>query len=340
LDDPWIKIPSETITLNSIVKGEIAEIGYSYIACSLMEGIEGRIAIADLSWESADTNRNRLKNYTMGQIIEAIVIEIDIVNRIIYLSIKDLCKNPAIEFFEKHKNTYIKGTVEKIIPTGLFLSLSSSINGFVPKSEVSWFYMKDLSSRHNIGEMIDVKVMAYDSEHENVICSIRATQQNDFDKIASRLTQGDVVKGKVLKYLEDKAEVQIEVDGLYGYGFVHKSQISHVLFISDDLGPKILMPNYSYQFVILEVNTNFKTFALSRKAYYEKTIDKIIYGSEYMVNIIPTPSLTYVCNEVLEGILIGDSPDPSLPANVIPAKIDKSRNRIEMTISKMRRIYS
>lgn len=333
LIDPWEQLPSETTKSDKIVTVEISEIGYSYINCSLTEGIEGKIGAVELDWDSIEANRSQIKSFSVGQKIAAKIIDMDFRNKTVYLSTKALKKNPLIDFFEKNVNGIIKGKISQIQTNGIFLSFNGNCKGFVPKSEISWFYVQDIGSRYKIGETVDVKVLEYDGVHENLICSIRSAVQNDFEKLSVLLHPGETVKGKVLRFFEDKAEIEIIAKELHGYGFVHKSQISQLLYVSGGMGAKILKPNSTYSFVILASNTNFKTFTLSRKAYYEKNIDDVEYGKEYRVNVIATEHKTYVYNDDIESILNDDIPKNSNQVTVIPARIDKAGKFVEFGLT-------
>lgn len=322
LSDPWASVPSTRIAVNKIVDAKIKEIHHSYVLCMIAEGVEGQLFVNDLSWSTVEINRSKLKDLKVDGTIRAKIIGIDSDRRKVNLSKKVLEGNPTIQFFEENKTNVVKGVIDRINPNGIEVTLCQNVCGYIYKSEVSWFYVNDLEERYRVGDHVNLCITDYNDKRQNLLCSIKAAEQNDFSSLTSKIRENDIVTGKVLRFFEDKAEIQIEKDGLTSYGFVHKSEISNILFITEDLYSQILVPDITYSFIILRVNPSFKTFTLSRKAYYQKTIASIQYGTQYEVNVIPTPAKVYVYSNDMEGFLTGNYPTASSIVKVIPSRIE------------------
>ncbi len=322
LIDPWDDIPSSSITNGKVVEAEVKEIHHSYVTCLIAEGVEGRIAINHLSWGSIEDNRAKIKKFKIGQTVKAKILAINSSWKLIDLSMKVLQGSPVIEFFENHASSIVTSKITEISQNGIKVSITSNVDGFIHISEVSLFYIRNHEGRYSIGDRINIRILNYNEKFQNLICSIKSAQQNDFKALSSKIREGSVVYGEVLRNFEDKAEVRIEKDGLHGYGFVHKSEFSNILFVTEDLYSQILVPSESYHFVVVKINHSFMTFTLSRKSYYEQMIGSVEYGNEYDVKVVPTPEKVYVFSESFEGCLVGNVPDSLSQVKALPSRID------------------
>lgn len=67
----------------------------------------------------------------------------------------------------------VKGQVTGVTPYGVFVSLEDDYTGLVHISEVSDKYVKNLTDKFNIGDIINVKVVSIDEDKSQVKLSIK-----------------------------------------------------------------------------------------------------------------------------------------------------------------------
>ena len=67
----------------------------------------------------------------------------------------------------------VKGQITGLTPYGIFVSLEDDYTGLVHISEVSDKYIKNLLHKFNIGDIINVKVLAIDENKSQVKLSIK-----------------------------------------------------------------------------------------------------------------------------------------------------------------------
>lgn len=67
----------------------------------------------------------------------------------------------------------VKGQVTGVTPYGVFVSLEDDYSGLVHISEVSDKFVKNLTERFNIGDIINVKVVDIDEDKSQVKLSIK-----------------------------------------------------------------------------------------------------------------------------------------------------------------------
>lgn len=96
--------------------------------------VEGFIHISEIAWEKLPTVP---ENYKSGDKIEAKVLNFDKDAKRVNLSIKALTQNP---FEEKLKSftadQKVKGTVSKVLSSGVLVSVGEGIEGFIKKDKI------------------------------------------------------------------------------------------------------------------------------------------------------------------------------------------------------------
>jgi ribosomal protein S1 len=97
--------------------------------------VEGLIHISEIAWEKVDDPGQYLK---IGDTIKVKVIGLDTETGKLTLSIKQLLPDPwehVLDMFEK--DSEVKGTVSRVTPYGIFVTLSPGIEGLVHISKIS-----------------------------------------------------------------------------------------------------------------------------------------------------------------------------------------------------------
>lgn len=97
--------------------------------------IEGLIHISEIAWEKVEDVNQYLK---VGDAVKVKVIGIDAATGKLTLSLKQLLPDPwehVLDMFEK--DSTVKGTVSRVSPYGIFVTLSPGIEGLIHISKVS-----------------------------------------------------------------------------------------------------------------------------------------------------------------------------------------------------------
>lgn len=97
--------------------------------------VEGLIHISEIAWEKVDDPNSYLK---VGDSLKVKVVGVDEHTGKLTLSIKQLLPDPwehVLDMFEK--DSVVKGTVSRVTPFGVFVTLSPGIEGLIHISKVS-----------------------------------------------------------------------------------------------------------------------------------------------------------------------------------------------------------
>lgn len=117
----------------------------------------------------------------------------------------------------------VEGEVKRINTFGAFIDING-VDGLLHISEISWGRIDKVSDVINIGDKIKVKIIGIDIENQKLSLSMKVLQNDPWANVDEKYPVGAVVLGKVVRFAEFGAFVELEpsIDAL-----VHISQISH-----------------------------------------------------------------------------------------------------------------
>lgn len=155
---------------------------------------------------------------------------------------REQVEKEAWENFEEGQ--ILEGRVERLTDFGAFVNVNG-VDGLLHVSEISFGKVGKPSDVLKTGESVQVKIINLDKENRRLSLSIKALLQNPWNKIEEKYPAGSVVLGKVVRFTDFGAFIELEpgVDGL-----AHISQLSHkrvetpaeVLTIGETIKVKIL----------------------------------------------------------------------------------------------------
>ena len=147
----------------------------SYGAFVDIGGIDGMVHVSELSW-------NRIKNpaevVSVGQEIEVYVIGFDREQRRISLGYKKAEDNP----WNKFVSTYNVGDVAqvrivKLMPFGAFAEVMPGVDGLIHISQIANRRIGKPDEVLSVGDVVDAKITAIDTEKQKISLSIRALSE-------------------------------------------------------------------------------------------------------------------------------------------------------------------
>lgn len=156
-----------------------------------------------------------------------------------------------------------KGTVQRIASFGAFVDLGG-VDGLLHISEMGWGRVKQPTDVVNVGDEIEVYILALDEAKGKISLSLKKLLSNPWDDVDERYEVGATAHGKVVRIAPFGAFVSLEdgVDGL-----VHISQIAweHVEQVED-----VLKVGQEVDVKILDVDKDRKRISLSIKELKER----------------------------------------------------------------------
>ncbi len=220
--DPWLTA-SEKYAIGSRVTGKVVSLTDYGAFVELEEGIEGLIHVSEMSWTRKI--RHPSKVVSVGEAIEAIVLDIKPENRRISLGVKQVVPNPWDVISENYPvGTTIEGKVKNITDFGIFVGIDEGIDGLVHISDISWTKrIKHPSELYKKGDVIQAIVLAIEKENERFSLGIKQLQKDPWETVSERYEVGKEITGTITNVTDFGIFVELE-EGIEG--LVHVSEIS------------------------------------------------------------------------------------------------------------------
>lgn len=173
-ENPWIEL-QEQFHPGSIIKGPIRNITDFGIFVSITQEIDGLVHISDLSWTQKIKHPNEL--YQKGDIVEAVVLNVDVEHQRFSLGIKQLTPDLwESEIPRKYAvGRVVKGTVTKLQDFGAFIELEEGVEGLIHISELSMDHIKDPSEVVEAGQDIVAEVINIDRVERKIGLTLKST---------------------------------------------------------------------------------------------------------------------------------------------------------------------
>ena len=121
----------------TVVRGKVVSLKDYGAFIELEEGIEGLVHISEMSWTRRVKHPSKM--VAVGDMVEAVVLDVDVKQNRISLGMKQLEPNPYEQLTEKYPpGTVVKGHVRNIADFGIFVEIEEGIDGLVHISDMSW----------------------------------------------------------------------------------------------------------------------------------------------------------------------------------------------------------
>jgi len=279
--DPW-SIAAEKYAVGSRVTGVVVSLTDYGAFVELEEGIEGLIHVSEMSWTRKV--RHPSKVVSVGEEVEAVVLDIKPESRRISLGMKQVVPNPWDVIAEKYPvGTTIEGKIKNITDFGLFIGIDEGIDGLVHISDISWIKrIKHPSELYKKGDMLQAIVLDIEKESERFSLGIKQLQEDPWKSVAERYQVGKEITGTVTNLTDFGVFVELE-EGIEG--LVHVSEISK---------EKIKTPVGKYNVGevitarVMNINSEERRIGLSIKRMEIEDEQNLL--SEYVNNIGPATS--------------------------------------------------
>jgi len=222
VEDPWLAA-AEKYSLSSRITGKVVSLTDYGAFVELEEGIEGLIHVSEMSWTRKI--RHPSKVVSIGDMVDAVVLDIKPENRRISLGMKQVVPNPWDVISEKYPTgTTIEGKIKNITDFGLFIGIDEGIDGLVHISDISWTKrIKHPSEIYKKGDVIQAIVLDIEKENERFSLGIKQLQTDPWKTVAERYVVGKEIAGTITNITDFGIFVELE-EGIEG--LVHVSEIS------------------------------------------------------------------------------------------------------------------
>ncbi len=259
IPDPWATTV-ERYPVGTRVNGKVASVTDYGAFIELEPGVEGLVHVTEMSWSKRVKHPSKLVG--VGQEVEAVVLEVDQNSRRISLGIKQIEINPWDTINERYGiGTRVKGRVRNLTDFGAFVEIEDGIDGLVHVSDISWTKrIKHPSEALKKNQEVEAVITAIDIDGRRLSLSIKDLEPNAWDRFFDTHRLGDVVTGKVTRFANFGAFVELE-DGIEG--LCHVSELSEQHVEKPEDAVKV---GQKSQFKILKMDREARKIGLSARA--------------------------------------------------------------------------
>ncbi|OLB55154.1 MAG: 30S ribosomal protein S1 [Nitrospirae bacterium] len=243
--DPWTSVATK-YPVGSRVRGRVVSLTDYGAFIELEPGVEGLVHVSEMSWTHEVRHPSRL--VSVGDQIEAAVLNVDANSRKISLGMKQTAPNPWDMVETKYPSgTRIEGKVKSLTDFGAFIGLEEGIDGLIHISDMSWArHIKHPSELFKKGQKIEAVVLRIDKDKERLSLGYKQLTRDPWEEeIPQRYKVGTTAPGKVTKITDFGVFVELEggVEGLIHIsetGLEPQARLEDKFKINDTVSAKII----------------------------------------------------------------------------------------------------
>ena len=259
---PWEKV-EEKYPVETVINGRVVSLTDYGAFIELEKGIEGLIHISEMSWSQHVKHPSQL--LTVGQEIEAIVLNIEANQKKISLGLKQLEPDPWEQIEERFPVGSIhKGVVRNLTQFGAFVELEEGIDGLVHISDLSWTKkVRHPSEIVKKSDEIEVVVLGINREERRIALGHKQIDDNPWDSFEQNYGVNTETEGKVTRHIDKGIIITLPlgVDG-----FVPNQ---HLALQKDKKTAEVYEIGSNVPAKIIEFDKENKKIVLSIAAYFK-----------------------------------------------------------------------
>ncbi|MGQ9634780.1 MAG: 30S ribosomal protein S1 [Bryobacteraceae bacterium] len=176
--DPWTTV-EQRYSVGSVVEGRVRKLTDFGAFVEIEEGIDGLVHVSDLSWTKHIKNPSEVLK--KGQIVQAVILNIDAAARRLSLGIKQLQPDAWETFFRSHVvGDIVRGKVCRAATFGVFVELAPGVEALCHNSEIP-----GAADRRRdqpalpLGEEFDFKIIRLNEAEKKIGLSLQAVSEDE-----------------------------------------------------------------------------------------------------------------------------------------------------------------
>ena len=183
--DPWTTV-ADRYSVGSVVEGRVRKLADFGAFVEIEEGVDGLVHVSDMSWTAHVKHPSEV--IKKGQIVGAVILNIDAPKRRLSLGIKQLQPDAWETFFRTHQTgDLVKGRVTRGAAFGVFVELLPGVEGLCHRSEMASEAGGRSSVRQTgseepalpVGQEFEFKIIKMNEAQKRIGLSQRAITDDD-----------------------------------------------------------------------------------------------------------------------------------------------------------------
>lgn len=169
--DPW-STAADRYSQGLKLSGRVVRLESFGAFVELEPGLDGLVPLSEMSW----TKRIRHASEVLkeGDVVEVSILNLDVANRRMSLSLKALAEDPwataAARYAEGER---VRGKVVRTTDFGAFVELEEGIDGLIHISEIADERIRAVTDKVKPGQEVEVRVLNVDPQAKKIALSMR-----------------------------------------------------------------------------------------------------------------------------------------------------------------------
>jgi len=177
LENPWVEF-AEKFVKGTEVEGEVKNKTEFGLFIGLEGDVDGMVHLSDLDWNRS--GEEAIEDYNKGDMVKAVVLEVDVEKGRISLGIKQVGGDPIAEGAQSgalRKGSVVTCEVTEVKDGGLEVTLAEGdISSFIKRSDLSRDRDEQRPERFSVGQKVDARIIQFDKKSRRVSVSIKALE--------------------------------------------------------------------------------------------------------------------------------------------------------------------
>ncbi|HHN67764.1 MAG TPA: 30S ribosomal protein S1 [Thermopetrobacter sp.] len=203
-ENPWDTF-EEKYPKGTVVEGEVRNVTEFGIFIGLDGEVDGMVHLSDLDWSRPGDEA--IKDYRKGDVVKAVVLDVDRAKERISLGIKQLDEAPLEKAGNLRKGATVTAEVTAVQDNGIEVKIvGTDITTFIRRSDLAKERSEQRPERFAEGEKVDALVTSVDRASQKVSLSIKALEvaeekkaMEQFGSTAAGASLGDILKAAMEK---------------------------------------------------------------------------------------------------------------------------------------------
>lgn len=171
--NPW-EVFAETHPSGTVIEGEVKNITEFGLFVGLEGDIDGMVHLSDISWDTR--GEDAIQDFRKGDVVKAVVQDVDVDKERISLSIKALENEGMAEAVDGVKRGSIVTAEVTAIEDGGIEVEFNGVKSFIRRSDLARDRQDQRPERFNVGDKVDARVTNVDTKTRRLGLSIKARE--------------------------------------------------------------------------------------------------------------------------------------------------------------------
>ena len=174
LSNPWESFVDK-YPIGTTVEGEVKNKTEFGLFLGLDGDVDGMVHLSDLDWNRP--GEQVIEEFRKGEVVKAVVLDVDVDKERISLGIKQLAGDPFAEAGDLKKGAIVTCEVTEVKEGGIEVKLvGTDLTSFIRRSDLARDRADQRPERFAVGDKVDARILQFDRRARKVQVSIKALE--------------------------------------------------------------------------------------------------------------------------------------------------------------------